>query len=76
VRGAGVRTPILLLTARDTSSDRVQGLNAGADDYLINPSTLANYSRVSMLFSVGRRCGWATNCAVATWRSTEDATCA
>lgn len=37
VRGAGVRTPILLLTARDTPSDRVQGLNAGADDYLIKP---------------------------------------
>jgi DNA-binding response OmpR family regulator len=35
VRGAGVRTPILLLTARDTPADRVQGLNAGADDYLI-----------------------------------------
>jgi DNA-binding response OmpR family regulator len=36
-RGAGVRTPILLLTARDTPIDRVQGLNAGADDYLIKP---------------------------------------
>jgi DNA-binding response OmpR family regulator len=37
VRGSGVRTPILLLTARDTTIDRVQGLNAGADDYLIKP---------------------------------------
>lgn len=37
VRGAGVRTPILLLTARDTMIDKVQGLNAGADDYLIKP---------------------------------------
>jgi len=37
VRGAGVRTPILLLTARDTTFDKVQGLNAGADDYLIKP---------------------------------------
>jgi two-component system OmpR family response regulator len=37
VRGAGVRTPILLLTARDTMVDKVQGLNAGADDYLIKP---------------------------------------
>lgn len=36
-RGAGVRTPILMLTARDTPIDRVQGLNAGADDYLIKP---------------------------------------
>jgi len=41
VRGAGVRTPILLLTARDAPSDRVQGLNAGADDYLIKPFDFA-----------------------------------
>ncbi len=37
VRGGGVRTPILLLTARDAPQDRVHGLNAGADDYLIKP---------------------------------------
>jgi len=41
VRGAGVRTPILLLTARDALSDRVRGLNAGADDYLIKPFDFA-----------------------------------
>jgi len=41
VRGAGVRIPILLLTARDTPTDRVQGLNAGADDYLIKPFDFA-----------------------------------
>ncbi len=41
VRAAGVRTPILLLTARDTPSDRVTGLNAGADDYLIKPFDFA-----------------------------------
>lgn len=40
-RGAGVRTPILLLTARDTPTDRVQGLNAGADDYLNKPFDFA-----------------------------------
>jgi DNA-binding response OmpR family regulator len=40
-RGAGVHTPILLLTARDTPTDRVQGLNAGADDYLIKPFDFA-----------------------------------
>jgi DNA-binding response OmpR family regulator len=40
-RGAGVRTPILLLTARDTPADRVQGLNAGADDYLVKPFDFA-----------------------------------
>jgi DNA-binding response OmpR family regulator len=41
VRGSGVRTPILLLTARDTPIDRVHGLNAGADDYLIKPFDFA-----------------------------------
>lgn len=37
VRKAGKHTPILLLTARDQVRDRVEGLNAGADDYLIKP---------------------------------------
>ncbi len=41
VRGAGVRTPILLLTARDATADRVRGLNAGADDYLVKPFDFA-----------------------------------
>ncbi len=37
VRGAGVSTPILMLTARDSVDDRVMGLDAGADDYLTKP---------------------------------------
>jgi DNA-binding response OmpR family regulator len=37
VRGDGKRTPVLLLTARDTVDDRVTGLDAGADDYLVKP---------------------------------------
>jgi DNA-binding response OmpR family regulator len=36
-RGRGARLPVLLLTARDDLNDRVQGLNAGADDYLVKP---------------------------------------
>jgi len=36
-RNAGRITPVLLLTARDAVSDRVSGLNAGADDYLVKP---------------------------------------
>ncbi len=36
-RAAGRHTPVLLLTARDAVSDRVRGLNAGADDYLVKP---------------------------------------
>lgn len=37
VRRAGVRTPILLLTALDQTEDKVAGLDAGADDYLTKP---------------------------------------
>jgi two-component system OmpR family response regulator len=40
-RRAQVRTPILLLTARDEVSDRVRGLNLGADDYLVKPFAVA-----------------------------------
>lgn len=36
-RRAGVNTPVLVLTARDAWTDRVEGLNAGADDYLGKP---------------------------------------
>ncbi|MFC9971746.1 response regulator transcription factor [Spirillospora sp. NPDC127200] len=37
LRGRGDRTPILMLTARDAVGDRVAGLDAGADDYLVKP---------------------------------------
>ena len=37
LRAAGRHLPVLLLTARDAVSDRVRGLNAGADDYLVKP---------------------------------------
>ena len=37
VRGAGVHTPVLMLTARDRLEDKVSGLDAGADDYLTKP---------------------------------------
>jgi two-component system, OmpR family, response regulator len=36
-RSRGVRMPVLLLTARDELGDRVQGLDSGADDYLVKP---------------------------------------
>jgi two-component system OmpR family response regulator len=35
------RTPVLMLTARDTSLDRVRGLDSGADDYVVKPFDLA-----------------------------------
>ena len=37
LRAAGFRSPILMLTARDAIDDRVAGLDAGADDYLVKP---------------------------------------
>ena len=40
MRAAGDRTPVLVLTARDAVTDRVQGLDAGADDYLVKPFAL------------------------------------
>ncbi len=40
LRKAGIKTPILLLTAKDTVQDRVHGLDQGADDYLVKPFAL------------------------------------
>lgn len=41
LRGRGNSTPVLILTARDTLEDKVAGLDAGADDYLLKPIELA-----------------------------------
>jgi two-component system OmpR family response regulator len=40
LRARGVRTPILMLTARDAVQDRIEGLDTGADDYLVKPFDL------------------------------------
>jgi two-component system, OmpR family, response regulator len=57
IRADGVMTPILCLTARAEVADRVQGLDAGADDYLRKPFALAELrARVRAL---GRRHGQA-----------------
>jgi len=44
LRSSGSRLPVLLLTARDSIEDRVFGLDAGADDYLIKPFAFAELS--------------------------------
>lgn len=40
MRDAGIKTPVLILTARDSIEDRIKGLDAGGDDYMIKPFDL------------------------------------
>jgi two-component system, OmpR family, copper resistance phosphate regulon response regulator CusR len=55
VRGRGVETPVLVLTARDALEDRVTGLDAGADDYLVKPFAFAEVlARIRALLRRGR----------------------
>ncbi len=55
IRGRGDSTPVLVLTARDGVSDRVNGLRAGADDYLVKPFAMEEL--VSRLQALLRRPG-------------------
>lgn len=52
-RAAGDVTPVIILTARDQISDRIAGLNAGADDYLVKPFDLFELS--ARVAAVARR---------------------
>ncbi len=55
LRAHGVKTPILVLTARDTLDDRVRGLDSGADDYLVKPFAFAELlARIRALLRRGR----------------------
>lgn len=55
LRRAGNWTPVLMLTARDSVNDRVRGLDAGADDYLVKPHSFAELAaRVRALVRRGR----------------------
>ena len=53
IRARGLSVPILMLTARDAVSDRVRGLDAGADDYLVKPFAFEELA--ARLRALGRR---------------------
>ncbi|MDQ1323632.1 MAG: hypothetical protein QG587_967 [Chloroflexota bacterium] len=53
IRSDGIETSILMLTARDTVQDRVSGLDAGADDYVVKPFAYAEVA--ARLRALGRR---------------------
>jgi two-component system OmpR family response regulator len=53
LRATGRKTPVIMLTARDTVEDRVRGLNLGADDYLTKPFAVEEL--VARLRALGRR---------------------
>ena len=56
LRSKGVKTPVLVLTARDTLQDRVAGLDSGADDYLVKPFAFAELlARIRALLRRGRQ---------------------
>jgi two-component system copper resistance phosphate regulon response regulator CusR len=55
LRNKGIKTPVLVLTARDTLQDRVAGLDSGADDYLVKPFAFAELlARIRALMRRGR----------------------
>nr|WP_210296697.1 response regulator [Rhizobium sp. BK399] len=53
LRERGLKTPVIILTARDQISDRIDGLNAGADDYLVKPFNLDELE--ARIMAVARR---------------------
>lgn len=56
LRRAGNLTPVIMLTARSSADDRVRGLDAGADDYLVKPFQLSEL--LARVRSVLRRSNW------------------
>ncbi len=54
-RARGLRTPVLLLTARGTTGEKVTGLRSGADDYLVKPFELAEL--LARIEALSRRAG-------------------
>ena len=58
LRSRGNTTPIIILSAKDSTDDRIMGLSEGADDYIVKPFSLASAadpSRPSPQFNAGRK---------------------
>jgi len=49
LRKRGIETPVLILSARQSVDDRIEGLQRGGDDYMVKPFSLMNYWPVSTL---------------------------
>lgn len=74
-RRAGAKIPVIVLTARDQIRDRIAGLNAGADDYLVKPFDLGELgARVQAVArrSVGEPCPWFRHGALAVDRAARE----
>ncbi|MEN9543306.1 MAG: hypothetical protein RLZZ598_139, partial [Pseudomonadota bacterium] len=66
LRGRGLQMPVLFLTARDEVTDRVKGLELGADDYLVKPFSFAELlARVRTILRRGRSGAESTSLRVA-----------
>ena len=61
LRSAGNRVPVLMLTAQDRIEDRIAGLDAGADDYLVKPFNLRELE--ARLHALVRRTAWRASAA-------------
>lgn len=55
IRSKGISTPVLILTAKGSLEDKVEGLDKGADDYLVKPFAFAEF--MARVRSLGRRSG-------------------
>lgn len=70
IRAEGSRVPVMILTARDRVTERIAGLNAGADDYLVKPFDLTELS--ARISAVARRYSGNPNPQVSFGRFTVD----